>query len=134
MGVGYAAPTPAALKWVGPHQRGLIAGLVVSGYGGAAFYVAPLIKCPTLVVDSDDDQFFPGQARQLFEALRCPKTFMAFTRKDMASMHCQAGALAISNQRILDWLDEHLAPVGREKKPSPLEGGRPSDSGGYGKL
>jgi OFA family oxalate/formate antiporter-like MFS transporter len=43
MGVGYAAPTPAALKWFGPHRRGLIAGLVVSGYGGAAFYVAPLI-------------------------------------------------------------------------------------------
>jgi len=42
MGVGYAAPTPAALKWFGPHKRGLIAGLVVSGYGLAAFYVAPL--------------------------------------------------------------------------------------------
>ncbi len=44
MGIGYAAPTPAALKWFGPHRRGLIVGLVVSGYGGAALYVAPLIK------------------------------------------------------------------------------------------
>ncbi len=44
MGVGYAAPTPAALKWFGAHKRGLIAGLVVSGYGLAAFYVAPLAK------------------------------------------------------------------------------------------
>ncbi|MBW1975146.1 MAG: OFA family MFS transporter [Deltaproteobacteria bacterium] len=44
MGVGYAAPTPAALKWFGPHRRGLIAGLVVSGYGFAAFYVAPLAR------------------------------------------------------------------------------------------
>jgi MFS family permease len=42
MGLGYAAPTPAALKWFGPHKRGLIAGLVVGGYGLAAFYVAPL--------------------------------------------------------------------------------------------
>jgi MFS family permease len=42
MGVGYAAPTPAALKWFGPHKRGFIAGLVVGGYGLAAFYVAPL--------------------------------------------------------------------------------------------
>jgi len=42
MGLGYAAPTPAALKWFGPHKRGLIAGLVVSGYGGAALYVSPL--------------------------------------------------------------------------------------------
>ena len=83
---------------------------------------APFIKCPTLVVDNDDDQFTPGQAKQLFEALRCPKTFMPFTRKDMASMHCQMGALAISNQRILDWLDEQLAMVGREKLPSSLKG------------
>lgn len=42
MGLGYAAPTPAALKWYGPHRRGLIAGIVVGGYGGAALYIAPL--------------------------------------------------------------------------------------------
>ena len=42
MGIGYAAPTPAALKWFGPHQRGMVAGLVVSGYGAAALYIAPL--------------------------------------------------------------------------------------------
>jgi OFA family oxalate/formate antiporter-like MFS transporter len=42
MGIGYAAPTPAALKWFGPHKRGLVAGLVVGGYGGAALYVSPL--------------------------------------------------------------------------------------------
>ena len=42
MGIGYAAPTPAALKWFGPHKRGLIAGLVVGGYGGAALYISPL--------------------------------------------------------------------------------------------
>jgi len=44
MGIGYAAPTPAALKWFGPHRRGLIAGLVVGGYGGAALYISPLAK------------------------------------------------------------------------------------------
>ena len=42
MGIGYAAPTPAALKWFGPHKRGLIAGIVVSGYGGAALYIGYL--------------------------------------------------------------------------------------------
>ncbi len=42
MGIGYAAPTPAALKWFGPHKRGLISGIVVAGYGAAALYIAPL--------------------------------------------------------------------------------------------
>src|SRR5207244_4246276 len=44
MGLAYAATTPAAVKWFGPHQRGYIVGLVVGGYGGAAIYIAPLAK------------------------------------------------------------------------------------------
>jgi OFA family oxalate/formate antiporter-like MFS transporter len=44
MGVAYAAPVPATRRWVGPHQVGVMIGITVSGYGGAAFYVAPLIK------------------------------------------------------------------------------------------
>ena len=44
MGLGYAAATPAAVKWFGPHRRGLVAGLVVGGYGAAAIYIAPAAK------------------------------------------------------------------------------------------
>lgn len=44
MGFGYAAATPAAVKWFGPERRGLVTGLVVSGYGAAAIYIAPLAK------------------------------------------------------------------------------------------
>ncbi len=44
MGLGYAAPTPAAVKWFGPHKRGLISGIVVSGFGLAGIYAAPLVR------------------------------------------------------------------------------------------
>ena len=44
MGLGYAAATPAAVKWFGPHRRGLVVGLVVGGYGAAAIYISPLAK------------------------------------------------------------------------------------------
>jgi OFA family oxalate/formate antiporter-like MFS transporter len=44
MGLGYAAATPAALKWFPAHKRGLIVGIVVGGYGGAAIYISPLAK------------------------------------------------------------------------------------------
>jgi OFA family oxalate/formate antiporter-like MFS transporter len=44
MGFGYAAATPAAVRWFGPHRRGLIVGLVVGGYGGAAIYISPLAR------------------------------------------------------------------------------------------
>jgi OFA family oxalate/formate antiporter-like MFS transporter len=42
MGLAYAATTPAAVKWFGPHRRGLIVGIVVAGYGGASIYISPL--------------------------------------------------------------------------------------------
>ncbi|MCE9548760.1 MAG: MFS transporter [Planctomycetia bacterium] len=44
MGLGYAAATPAAVRWFGPHRRGLVVGLVVGGYGGAAIYISPLAE------------------------------------------------------------------------------------------
>lgn len=44
MGFGYAAATPAAVRWFGPHRRGLIAGIVVAGYGAAAVYIAPVAE------------------------------------------------------------------------------------------
>ncbi|SCY82784.1 L-lactate MFS transporter [Alkaliphilus peptidifermentans] len=42
MGIGYAAPTPAAVKWFDTKKRGVISGIVVSGFGLAPVYIAPL--------------------------------------------------------------------------------------------
>ena len=42
IGFGYAATTPAAVKWFPPSRTGLIAGLVVAGFGLASVYIAPL--------------------------------------------------------------------------------------------
>ena len=43
-GLGYAAATPAAVKWFPPAKKGLITGLVVAGFGVAPVYIAPLSK------------------------------------------------------------------------------------------
>jgi OFA family oxalate/formate antiporter-like MFS transporter len=42
MGLGYASPTPAAVKWFDKSKRGLISGIVVSGFGLAPIYIGPL--------------------------------------------------------------------------------------------
>lgn len=42
LGFGYASATPPALKWFPAKKTGLIAGLVVSGFGLASVYIAPL--------------------------------------------------------------------------------------------
>lgn len=70
------------------------------------------IKCPTLVVASHGDHFYSFKAqKKLYDLLTCPKTLLVFTQQEHATEHCQMGALAISNQRILDWLDQTLAKV-----------------------
>tara|TARA_R110001592_G_scaffold103298_1_gene291131 strand:- start:10951 stop:11994 length:1044 start_codon:yes stop_codon:yes gene_type:complete len=42
IGFGYASATPPALKWFPGGHTGLIAGLVVAGFGLAPVYIAPL--------------------------------------------------------------------------------------------
>lgn len=42
IGMSYAAATPAAVKWFPARRTGLIAGLVVAGFGLASAYIAPL--------------------------------------------------------------------------------------------
>jgi len=44
IGLGYAAATPAAIKWFGAEKKGLITGIVVAGFGLAPVYIAPLSK------------------------------------------------------------------------------------------
>jgi nitrate/nitrite transporter NarK len=42
IGFGYSSATPPALKWFPPARTGLIAGMVVAGFGLAPVYLAPL--------------------------------------------------------------------------------------------
>ncbi|MCI0498214.1 MAG: MFS transporter, partial [Planctomycetales bacterium] len=44
IGFGYASATPPAVKWFPKARTGLIAGIVVSGFGLASVYTAPLTK------------------------------------------------------------------------------------------
>ncbi len=44
IGFGYASATPPAVKWFPPQRTGLIAGIVVAGFGLASVYTAPLAK------------------------------------------------------------------------------------------
>jgi OFA family oxalate/formate antiporter-like MFS transporter len=43
-GFGYASATPPAVKWFPKAKTGMIAGIVVSGFGLASVYIAPLSK------------------------------------------------------------------------------------------
>jgi len=63
------------------------------------------IKCPTLVLEGQKDDDFPGGPKMVYERLMCPKNHILFTGEEGAEDHCQVAALSLSNQRIFDWLN-----------------------------
>ena len=69
---------------------------------------APLVTCPTLVLDGEND---PGHASQLYEALRCQKTYHLFAAAEGGGEHCQEGVMSRLHQVVFDWLDTVLARV-----------------------
>lgn len=63
------------------------------------------IKCQTLVLEAEKDESFPGQPKQVYDSLTCPKNYILFTKEEGAEEHCHISALSLANQRIFDWLD-----------------------------
>jgi pimeloyl-ACP methyl ester carboxylesterase len=74
--------------------------------------ILSLIKCPTLVLEGEKDDSFPGQPKKVYDGLTSlgplSKKYIVFTQEEGGEEHCQCGVPAITNQRIFDWLDEIL--------------------------
>ncbi len=70
--------------------------------------VAGLIECPLLIADPENEQFWPGQSQQLYDALSGPKELVRFTVAEGAGGHCEPAALGLRDQRVFDWLDQTL--------------------------
>ena len=68
------------------------------------------IKIPTLVLDAEKEDSFPGQPKKVYDGLVSlppeSKRYIQFTEEEGAEEHCQVGAYSITHQRVFDWLDE----------------------------
>ena len=62
------------------------------------------IQCPMFIADPDDEQFWPGQSQEVYDALICPKTIVRFTREEGSNWHCEPKARSLYDQRMFDWL------------------------------
>jgi len=62
------------------------------------------IQCPMFIADPDDEQFWPGQSREVYDALVCSKTIVRFTAGEGANWHCEPKARSLYDQRMFDWL------------------------------
>ncbi len=70
--------------------------------------VAGQIRTPLLICDPADEQFFPGQPRQLYDLLPGEKKIIEFTSGQGANFHCQPIGRQLTHTQMFDWLAEHL--------------------------
>ncbi|WP_329201103.1 MULTISPECIES: alpha/beta hydrolase family protein [unclassified Streptomyces] len=67
------------------------------------------IKAPTLVLDYDDEQFYPGQPRRLYDMLTGPKDYVKLTAAEGAQLHCSPMAPQLHCEVVFDWLQHTLS-------------------------
>jgi dienelactone hydrolase len=79
--------------------------------------VVEYITTPLLVLDPADEQFFPGQPRELFNLLPGTKQLMEFTQDLGANGHCQPTGRRLTHTAMLDYLADQLPA--RTGRPSP---------------
>jgi hypothetical protein len=66
------------------------------------------ITTPLLITDPEDEQFWPGQSRELYDRLPGLKEIVSFTAHEGASRHCEPMARSLRETRIFDWLEGYL--------------------------
>jgi dienelactone hydrolase len=64
------------------------------------------IQCPTLVLDPEGEQFWPGQSQQLYDALTAEKQIVRFTTQEGADWHCEPAAQSLRDERVFDFLED----------------------------
>ncbi|KAH8649981.1 Alpha/Beta hydrolase protein [Xylariales sp. PMI_506] len=69
-------------------------------------HVIHQVKCPVWVGDAEIDIFFKGQPEKVKEALGEQATLCELTNEDGAGAHCHFGALSLSTQTFLDWMND----------------------------
>ncbi len=70
--------------------------------------LGPLIQCPTLVCDAEDECLNEGQAKLFFDSLTCPKEYFFFKGVNGSGEHCEAGVSASEHEKIFNWVAQTL--------------------------
>lgn len=101
--------------WTAEAHRAALAGQVTRDFAAVAAQMrkftvtgtAGRITCPTLVLDYEEESFYPGQPAQFFAMLTADDTKMVtLTAADGAQYHCAPMAPARRNEVVFDWLDD----------------------------
>jgi dienelactone hydrolase len=67
------------------------------------------IQAPIMITDPEGEQFWQGQSKELFDAVKGTKVIVPFTKAEGAGLHIEPMGRSLLEQRMYDWLDEILA-------------------------
>jgi dienelactone hydrolase len=67
------------------------------------------IQAPIMITDPEGEQFWQGQSKELFDAVKGTKVIVPFTKAEGADLHIEPMGRSLLEQRMYDWLDEILA-------------------------
>jgi hypothetical protein len=67
------------------------------------------IKTPMLITDPDEETFWPGQSRELYDHLSGERKIIHFSREDGANWHCEPMGRAEVEMKMLDYLQDRLS-------------------------
>lgn len=111
IGLGYASATPPAVKWFPPAKKGLITGIVVSGFGLASVYISPLTKSLIASVGINKTFMMLGVAFFIVSVLLAqflqnpPKGYVP-----AGTPAPSAGSAAASNKNDYEWSEMMRTP------------------------
>ncbi|MGQ9858409.1 MAG: MFS transporter [Thermodesulfobacteriota bacterium] len=104
IGLGYASATPPAVKWFPPQMTGLIAGIVVAGFGLAFVYIAALAESLLNAYGVSKSLFIFGVAflisvTLLAQVLRGPSRVTGSTSQVDTAQRIEITVLAAKQER-----------------------------------
>lgn len=65
------------------------------------------ITCKMLVMDGVAEITY-GEAKNMYDVLKCPKEYLLFDEDTTAQNHTQMGAYAVASEILLDWIEDNL--------------------------
>lgn len=63
------------------------------------------IRCPPLVLNPDNEQFWPGQSEEFHDLLTCDKELVHFGTEEGSDWHCEPVAQSLRDERVFDFLE-----------------------------
>jgi hypothetical protein len=68
--------------------------------------VIAMIKTPMLITDPDEESFWPGQSKEVYEQLTGERELLNFSREDGANWHCEPMGRLEVELKMLDYLQD----------------------------